>query len=64
MTFFRRHNAQITLRQTGKTGVTVTLAEAFFSGTTTVDTADFIEVLDGQLFTQLSIQIEHLTTQS
>ena len=62
--FFRRDDTEIALREAGETGIAITLTEALFGSPAAVYTADLIEILDGELLSQLGIQIQHLLTQA
>jgi hypothetical protein len=60
MTFLRRHDAEIALRQAAETGITVTLAEAFTGDTTAMYAFDLLQVFDPDVFTKPVIQAQLL----
>lgn len=57
MTFLGGHDAQVALRKTGKTRVTVALTETFPGCTPTVDTLDLLQVFNFDLLTQPLVQV-------
>jgi formate-dependent phosphoribosylglycinamide formyltransferase (GAR transformylase) len=63
MTVFRSHDAAIALRQIGKTGITVTLAEAFSGNAPAMHTFDLLQVLDPDALAKVVTQDQPLTTQ-
>ena len=63
MTFLGGHDAQVALRKTAKTRITISLAETFPGYPPTVDTLDLLQVLNSDLPAQPLVQVYLLATQ-
>jgi hypothetical protein len=62
MAFFGGHNAQVALRKTAETWVTIALTEAFPGRSPTMDTLDLLQVFNADFLTQRLVQIYLLAT--
>jgi hypothetical protein len=63
MAFLGGHDAQVALRKTAETRVTITLTEAFPGCSPTVDTLDLLQVFNADFLTQPLVQIYLLATE-
>jgi hypothetical protein len=57
MTFLGGHDAQVALRKTAETWVTIALTETFPGCSPTVDTLDLLQVFDADFLTQPLVQV-------
>ena len=62
MTFLGGHDAQIALRQSAETRVTVALTETFPGDPPTVDALNLLQVFNTDFFTQPLVKTHLLTT--
>jgi len=63
MTVLRSYDAAIALREIGKTGVTVTLAETFAGNPAAVHAFDLLQILYSDALAKVITQDQPLTTQ-